>query len=191
MTFNLNQVYYRHITYQHSSFKLICPECNYVTQRKDNLRHHLINVHKLKKVGTNMDNLQRIKTDTTNAKLKAKAPKKPLKKLKSTTNDIKKDSKDSHMYGETLPSNKRPFKWTSKQDESPGKTKKFSTKPVTVPPECNKAKTTVTVTATVTPCSPPPLDNDLQNLDWLIHALDPPKDTDDNTTKNSSDTPIL
>ena len=64
----------RHKTYQHASYKLICPECNYATTWKDNIRRHLINTHKLKKVGTIIDNLQRIQTEQKNAKVRAQAP---------------------------------------------------------------------------------------------------------------------
>ena len=64
----------RHKTYQHPSYKLICPECNYATTQKDNIRRHLINTHKLTKVGTIIDQLQRIQTEQKNAKIRAKAP---------------------------------------------------------------------------------------------------------------------
>ena len=53
----------RHKTYQHASYKLICPECDYVTTQKDNMRRHLTNTYKLKKVGTIIDKLQRIQTE--------------------------------------------------------------------------------------------------------------------------------
>ena len=64
----------RHKTHQHASYKLICPECNYATTRKDNMRRHLINTHKLKEVGTIIDNLQRIQTEQKNAKIRVQAP---------------------------------------------------------------------------------------------------------------------
>ena len=68
----------RHKTYQHDSYKLICPECNYVTTQKDNIRRHLINTHKLTKVGTIVDKLQRIQTEQKNAKIRAKASPQPV-----------------------------------------------------------------------------------------------------------------
>ena len=91
---------------------LICPECNYSTTRKDNMRHHIINRHKLRKVGAAIDNLQCIQTEQKNAKIRAKAPLSAPIHNTDKLKQIKKKSTTSYMYVETLPKNKKLYSWT-------------------------------------------------------------------------------
>ena len=126
----------RHKTYQHASYKLICTECDYATTQKDNMRRHLINTHKLKKVGTIIDNLQRIQTEQKNAKIRVQAP--PSAPNPNHNNNKLKQLKgkgtNPYIYTETLPKNKKAYSWTL---EEPGhnQTKKFTMEPVTIPPK--------------------------------------------------------
>ena len=95
------------MTLQHADYKLICPECNYSTTRKDNTRHYLINRHKLSMVGTIIDNLQRIQTEQKNAKLRAKAPSSASKHNVDKLKELKNKSRTSYLYAETLPKGKK------------------------------------------------------------------------------------
>ena len=158
----------RHKTYQHASYKLICPECDYATTRKDNIRRHLINTHKLKKVGTIIDKLQCIQTEQKNAKIRAKAPLSAPKHDNNELNKLRMKGANPYLYAETLPRTKKFYAWTL---EEPGQnqTKKFTTKPVTIPPKRN---------VVITPQPVKQLekilihiDDYLADLGWLPEAL--------------------
>ena len=117
----------RHRIHQHASFKLIYPKCNYLTTRKDNMRGHLIN--------TIIDNLQHVQTEQKNAKLRCKPPPAP-KRNTDELKEIRKKDTNCYVYTETLPKNKKIYPRTLEYTVPPT-TKKFTTKPVTIPPKRN------------------------------------------------------
>ena len=175
----------RHKTYQHASYKLICPECNYATTWKDNIRRHLINTHKLKKVGTIIDNLQRIQTEQKNAKVRAQAP--PSAPNPNHSNNELKQLKMKgtipYIYAKTLPKNKKVYSWTLEELVC-NPTKKFTMDPVNIPPKCNGCITPQPVKQLDE--TPIHIDDALADLGWLPEALHP-----DSKQDKQINTPIL
>ena len=176
----------RHKTYQHVDYKLICPECNYSTTRKDNMRHHLINRHKLRKVGIAIDNLQCIQTEQKNAKIRAKAPLSAPIHNTDKLKQIKKKSTTSYVYAETLPKNRKLYSWTLDElaKEAPSTMKKFITKPVTIPLKRHASITSQPVRKTE--YIPKHIDDELADLSWLPEATYP-----DSKQDKQINTPVL
>ena len=162
----------RHKTYQHASYKLICPECNYAMTRKDNMRRHLVNTHKLKVVGTIIDNLQKNKTEQKKAKIRAQAP--PSAPNPNHNNNklkqLKGNGTNPYIYAETLPKYKKAYSWTL-EDSGRNQTKKFTMESVTIPSKCNAHTTPPPVKQWEK--TPIHIDDDLADLGWLPEAAYP------------------
>ena len=136
MKFGSGRTLNRHKTHQHASYKLICPECDYATTRKDNMRRHLIRFHKLNKVGTIMDNLQKIQTEQKNAKIRPKAPPSAPNSKIDKLKQFKDKGTNPYIYMlRPFPRTRRPTHGQWKQAPGQNQTKKFTTKPVTIPPK--------------------------------------------------------
>ena len=122
----------------HGNQTLICPDCNYQTPRKDNLRHHLKTAHKYVQVRDKLDSVDTV----CKSKKKQDAGKAPVKskkniiktKLKPMTSD------QDYIYKQIL-ANKKPYQWAKEQfrekrsTKVKSMTKQFTTKPVTTPPK--------------------------------------------------------
>ena len=132
------------------------------------MRRHLINTHKLKKLGTIIDKLQSIQTKQKNAKIRAKALLSAPNHDNYELKELKKKGTNPYIHAETLPKNKKIYAWTL---EEPGQnqTKEFTTKSVTIPPKCNVVITPQHVKQLEK--TPIHIDEDLADLGWLPEAL--------------------
>ena len=194
LIFTMFQALNRKIRLQHTTVNLICPSCNYQTTQNDDIRRHLRTVHKLQNVGTLMENLQQVKKSE--KPMMAQAPKKPVKKniitIKPTCTNT--STKNNYIYHESLPKNKKPYIWS--QDHlpplsPPAKPKKFTTKPIKKLPVCNQKATPPPMTpAQGDPELHLPTD-DLQDLYWLVHALDKPVTQSSPAPSSSLNTPMV
>ena len=145
------------------------------------MRHHLRTVQRLNKTSDTLDGIQYVRKSVKPIPM-AKAT---VKLQKQTLKYKPPISTTGYIHRQTLPKNKRTFPWAYQPvtvPSPPAKIKKFTAKPIKTLPVCHPRISTpstsaVTVALPVrTPTKHSPTE-DLQDLTWLVHALEDPPST--------------
>ena len=89
---------------------------------------------------------------------------------KNELKELRNKGTNPYIYAETLPRNKKIYSWTLEDPgRNPTTTKKFTTKPVTIPPKRNVAITPQPLKQLEK--TPKHIDDYLADLSWLPEAL--------------------
>ena len=135
------------------------------------MRRHLRTVHKMSRTGNGKPrNSEKINQVHSEGESPSKTAENIIK-VRPTS------STTAYIRHETLPKNKKQFDWPVSKSTSPSaKPKTFTTKPIktlSMRRKCTTSPPTPTATMASPVRSPSPPE-DLQDLQWLVHALEDP-----------------